>query len=170
MPPKLFAKAGINVPGTPFAVIWRRPSSPATARYTGFASEIAAPFRPFSPWQAVQLALYKVEKSSASSGLTTSGPGPGRPGMRVHPADARPATISARALSTVNCSRASLMESRLSRLLQRHESQHEQKMAALETAASAPSPGESRRIRQLVRTQSATRQTTTNRFADSESG
>ena len=32
-------------------------SSPATARYTGLASEIAAPFLPFSPWHAAQFCL-----------------------------------------------------------------------------------------------------------------
>ena len=32
MPPALFAKGGISLPGTPFAMIWRGWSSPATAR------------------------------------------------------------------------------------------------------------------------------------------
>jgi hypothetical protein len=54
MPPAALPKGGIAVPGTPFAVTRWIFVVPAIARYMGFASEIAAPFFPSTPWQAAQ--------------------------------------------------------------------------------------------------------------------
>src|SRR5271170_4563794 len=142
MPPALFAKGGVNLPGTPFAVISRKVSSPTTARYTGLASEIAAPFLPSSPWQAAQFALYRVPKSSTSLGRTTSGPGPGRPGMRLHPTSASPAVAKTRALNEANRGQENLMGP-CPLHLPAIRLPHERQMAVTETAASAPSPGDS---------------------------
>src|ERR1700686_3196404 len=60
MPTALCAKAGIDVPGIPLAVARCRTASSATARYTGFASAIAAPPFPSEPWQPAQFCVYKT--------------------------------------------------------------------------------------------------------------
>src|SRR6202035_264478 len=87
IPPALSAKAGIDVPGIPPAVARCRIASSATARYTGFASAIAAPPFPSEPWQPEQFCAYKAPKSELSRGTIGifPGPGPGRPGALVHP-------------------------------------------------------------------------------------
>ena len=54
IPPALCAKAGIGVPGTPFAAVRRITASSAMARKTGFARAMAAPPLPFAPWHPAQ--------------------------------------------------------------------------------------------------------------------
>ena len=54
MPPALFAKAGIGVPGTPLATVRRIAASSAIARKTGLPREIAAPPLPSWPWHPAQ--------------------------------------------------------------------------------------------------------------------
>jgi hypothetical protein len=54
MPPALCAKAGIDVPEIPFAVVRRKTESSAIAKYTGSARAIAAPPFPSEPWHPAQ--------------------------------------------------------------------------------------------------------------------
>ena len=63
IPPARCAKAGIDVPRTPSAMIARIDASSTIARYTGLASAIAAPPRPLAPWQPAQLSAYSASNS-----------------------------------------------------------------------------------------------------------
>ena len=63
IPPALCAKAGIDVPRTPFAITARIAASSTMPRYTGSASAMAAPPRPSAPWQPAQFSAYSVRKS-----------------------------------------------------------------------------------------------------------
>src|SRR6185295_9356793 len=85
MPPARCAKAGIDVPRTPAAIVARIDRLSTIARYTGLASGIAAPPRPLAPWQPAQLSAYNASNSTTSFGASVTEPAPGWPGGAPQP-------------------------------------------------------------------------------------
>ena len=94
IPPARCAKAGIDVPRTPSAMMARIERSSTIARYTGLASAIAAPPRPLAPWQPAQLSAYNASNSTTSFGASVIEPARGWPGGVPQPTSSTPSVAT----------------------------------------------------------------------------
>ena len=156
---RALAKAGINLPVTPFAIIVPQIIF-ASHRQIYRIGKIKgrARFVPFSPWQATQFCLYRVAKSSTWSGRTTSGSGPGRREL-LQPRPAQAAVTRSR--NTEQSFRCALSSGPSSSVFQlgRYVVQREPRTATLETAPNAPSLAGSPQSRPPVRMRLARQKT-----------